>query len=251
MRILLCACMIVLAASGCTTAAQNCYGLQYTGPVMRILFIGNSYTLTNDLPGMFTKLACSGGHQVEIGLSAEGGWTLAQHAASPQTREKLKEHKWDFVVLQEQSEIPSIQNDRYQTMYPAVRQLVGDVKTAGAQPLLFLTWGHRNGLPQYGMPTFSDMQAQLSVGYWGIAQELKVPVIPVGTAWLKASTQPTPLDLWQKDGSHPNEQGTYLAACVFYAAIFHQSPQGLGYWAGVDQKTAQILQSLAAETVPN
>jgi hypothetical protein len=28
-------------------------------------------------------------------------------------------------------------------------------------------------------------------------------------------------------GSHPSPAGSYLAACVFYATIFHQTPQGL------------------------
>jgi hypothetical protein len=84
----------------------------------------------------------------------------------------------------------------------------------------------------------------------GIAQELNIPVVPVGTAWLISRTQANSLDLWQADGSHPTQQGTYLAACAFYATLFHQSPQGLSFFAGLDQGTAQTLQSLAAETVP-
>jgi len=217
---------------------------------MHILFIGNSYTYENDLPGMLTRLACSGGHQVKTGMAAEGGWTLAQHAASPQTLAIMQQQRWDFIVLQEQSEIPAIQNYRGQAMYPAVRQLVEQIRAGGAQPLLFMTWGHQDGDAEYGLPTYPDMHAQLSAGYVGIAQELSVPVAPVGTAWLKAMTRPNPMDLWQADGSHPTEQGTYLAACVFYASIFNQTPQGLGYWAGLDRATAQTLQSLAAETVP-
>jgi hypothetical protein len=59
------------------------------------------------------------------------------------------------------------------------------------------------------------------------------------------------LDLWQADGSHPSEQGTYLAACVFYAAIFHQSPEGLSYLAGLTKETPTFLQRIAASTVPD
>ncbi len=113
-----------------------------------------------------------------------------------------------------------------------------------------MTWGHQAGDPQFGLPTYYAMQAQLSAGYIGIAQELNVPVVPVGTAWLRSQTQANPLDLWQSDGSHPTEAGTYLAACVFYATLFHQTPQGLGYLGGLDQATAQTLQTLAADTVP-
>jgi len=59
------------------------------------------------------------------------------------------------------------------------------------------------------------------------------------------------LNLWQDDGSHPNEQGTYLAACVFYAVIFQKSPEGLSFTAQVPSETAGTLQKIAAQTVLN
>lgn len=240
--------IILLAVCGCSPAA-NCNGGQNTGSTLHILFIGNSYTYVNDLPGTFARLACTGGHKVETDMAAEGGWALADHAASAQTLAKLAQSKWDFVILQEQSEIPAMDDYRKQSMYPAVRQLVGKIKATGAKPILFLTWGHHDGLPQAGFQTFNDMQAQLYVGYMGIAKELNVPVAPVGDAWLMGRLQPTPLDLWQADGSHPNEMGTYLAACVFYAVFFRQSPAGLTYRPGLSQATAQTLQTLAVDSV--
>ena len=44
-------------------------------------------------------------------------------------------------------------------------------------------------------------------------------------------------------------EGTYLAACVFYAAIFRQSPAGLHYDAGVPKGEAASLQAVAASVV--
>ncbi|HNK64449.1 MAG TPA: hypothetical protein PLE14_10355, partial [Anaerolineales bacterium] len=52
---------------------------------LRILFIGNSYTFTNDLPGTFAKLAQAGGHLVEVQIAANGGWGLTDHVASADT----------------------------------------------------------------------------------------------------------------------------------------------------------------------
>ena len=43
--------------------------------------------------------------------------------------------------------------------------------------------------------------------------------------------------------------GTYLAAATSYAALFKQSPVGLKYNAGLDEKTAAILQEAAQATV--
>ncbi len=95
------------------------------------------------------------------------------------------------------------------------------------------------------------MQFQVDIGYLGIAQELSARVAPVGYAWLLAMDQNPQLDLWQADGSHPSVQGTYLAACVFYAVIFRQSPDGLSYQAGLPKNTATFIQKISGSTVLN
>ena len=243
--ILLC---LLLSCFGCSHTIK-CDQTQAAESCIRVLFIGNSYTYVNDLPAMFAELAHAGGHRVETGLAAEGGWTLADHVNSPVTIDAINSSKWDYVVLQEQSQIPSIEQTRTATMYPAARELVSQVEGNGAIPVFFLTWAHRDGWPENGLPDYQSMQYQIDIGYLGIAQELGVPVAPVGYAWLLAWGQNPKLDLWQEDGSHPTEQGTYLAACVFYAVIFRQSPEGLTTLAGLPKETAQFLQQIAATTV--
>ena len=217
----------------------------------RIFFIGNSYTSVNDLPATFTALAKSGGHAVQTDVADEGGWTLADHLNAAETAGLLNSAKWDYVVLQEQSQVPALEQDRTQIMYPAARTLVQQIKAIGARPIFFLAWAHHDGWPEEGMQTYAAMQAQIDAGYLGIAGELKVPVAPVGPAWQAATQQYPQLALWQSDNSHPTGQGTYLAACVFYAAIFRQSPVGLSYTAGLSADVAHELQSIAAETVLN
>lgn len=215
----------------------------------RVLFIGNSYTLVNDLPGMFTKLAGSGGHRVEVGTAAENGWTLADHAGSSATAAKLASAKWDIVVLQEQSQVPSVEQFRQGQMYPAARRLIQTIRNRGAQPMLFLTWARRDGWPENGMPSYTSMQAAIDDGYLTIAHEQQAAVAPVGDAWSALVGTDAEPALWQPDGSHATEAGTYLAACVFYAAIFHTSPKGLGYHASLSDDEAANLQAVAATTV--
>jgi hypothetical protein len=215
----------------------------------RVLFIGNSYTFANDLPDTFAKLAGAGGHKVEVESAAQGGWTLADHLRSSATLNTINSEKWAFIVLQEQSQIPSIQQGRTQSMYPAGRELVREIREAGAAPLFFVTWAHRNGWPENGMGTYQSMQAQIDTGYAGLAVELNVPVAPVGSAWFYAVQGHPELSLWQEDGSHPSEQGTYLAGCVFYAVIFRESPIDLTYHAGLSEEVAQTLQAIASDTV--
>ena len=220
-----------------------------SGPCTRVLFIGNSYTAVNDLPTMFANLAGAGGQRVETGMAAPGGWTLANHASSSDTLGKIKSTNWNYVVIQEQSEIPSVEQERVQEMYPAASALVQKIRQSGAQPFFYLTWAHQNGWPENNLPDYESMQLQIDQGYMTIANQLIVPVAPVGYAWLTAWLQSPQLNLWQADGSHPTMQGTYLAACVFYAAIFRQSPENNPYHAGLPAATAHYFQSLAATTV--
>src|SRR5262249_18061490 len=67
----------------------------------RVLFIGNSYTFANDLPGMFATLARATGHHVVTYTLAEGGSTLDQHAKAAATKHLLDSLPWTFVVIQE------------------------------------------------------------------------------------------------------------------------------------------------------
>jgi hypothetical protein len=239
---------LLIFSFGCSPAI-GCNSLFSTGPCTRILFIGNSYTYVNDLPTMFAELAGAGGHPIETGMSAQGGWTLTDHVKSADTIDKIKSSRWNYVVLQEQSEIPSVPDWRTQNMYPAARILVQDIRDSGAAPIFFVTWAHSSGLPTAGLQNYEAMQFQIDNGYLGIAQELNVPESPVGFAWLEEWRKDPQLNLWQVDGSHPNELGTYLAACVFYSVIFRQSPEGLSFTAGLPAETAKLLQNIAADTV--
>jgi len=216
---------------------------------IRILFIGNSLTFSNNLPDMFAEVAQSGGHEIEVDQLAPGGWTLADHAQSSKTLEEIKQGNWDFVVLQEQSKLPAIPNQRDEQMYPAVRLLEEKINESGAEGILFMTWGSRDGLPESGYEDFTVLQSQLEAGYLEIGRELEMLIAPVGIAWQSAIEREPNLNLWQMDGIHPNREGTYLSALVFYALIFQESPARLIYSADLPEGTAQLLQVVAVETV--
>ncbi len=225
------------------------FGCEPAGPPKTILFIGNSFTYVNDLPGLFTKLARSGGKLVAAGMVAPGGYKLIQHVNDGNTIQKLNSQKWDMVVLQEQSQTPAIEDDKYDIMYPAIRSFNEMIRKAGAVPILYLTWGRKNGDTELGYSDYASMQDSLTKGYMDIAQELSIEVSPVGAAWKTAHERRPELELWAGDGVHPSLAGSYLAACVFYAVIYKKSPEGLGFKAGLDVDTASFLQTVASETV--
>jgi len=215
----------------------------------RVLFIGNSYTKSGDLPNMFLELAKAGGHRVEVGMSAQGGWDLRDHLKKDRAANAISSKKWQYVVLQEQSLLPAFQQARDEMMYPAAREFDSLIKKQGAKTVFFVTWGYQMGVPQGGIKSYEIMQDEIDKGYSEIAKELDAMLAPVGTAWRIVAREHPDMKLWQGDGSHPATRGTYLAACVFYATIFKESPVGLRYAPEIPEEDIKILQEAAAEAV--
>lgn len=219
------------------------------GGASAVLFVGNSYTFGNDLPGMFSDLTESGGHEVAVGMEATGGWWLRDHAASQATSDAIGSRQWDYVFLQEQSIVPSVRNERVTSMEPAIATLAKQIRHVGATPGLFLTWAHRGGFPDVGYSSYQPMQDAITNAYSGIGHNQLMTIAPVGVAWNRVLVDHPEIPLYMSDGSHPTIQGSYLAACVFYVTVFGESPVGLEFDASLGDEVAEILQQVASDVV--
>jgi hypothetical protein len=106
-----------------------------------VLFLGNSYTQFNDLPGLVQSLAQSVGHSLYKDRNTPGGHRLAEHAVNPISLARIAAWPWDYVVLQEFSLIAVIDSLRVNSMYPAARFLDEVIHDNGSQTMFFMTWG--------------------------------------------------------------------------------------------------------------
>lgn len=213
------------------------------GEPVSVLFVGNSYTTTNDLPGVFADLASAGGYDAEVDVVAWGGAWLRDHVDKGSARVALTGGNWDYVVLQEQSIVPASPTERVNAMFPAIRQLGGVADDWGTEPVLFLTWARRDGFPDVGYNSYEPMQQAITQAYEQIADEVGARVAPVGEAWAISQS----FGLYQTDGSHPSPTGTYLAASVLYATIFGENPGELSHDAGFEE--AQQIRAIAGRVV--
>lgn len=193
---------------------------------LRVLFVGNSYSFK--IPKQFEQLARAEGQKLDVQQVTKGGWTLAKHAGSQETLDQIVKGKWDIVVLQEQSQIPSLpENQRAKMMEPAAKALASVIRKANAIPVFFLTWGRKEGdkknAKHYPDDTYAAMQSRLRQGYDKAAQEAGgAYVVPVGEVWASVRSAGKDAGLYAKDGSHPAAAGNYLGACVFYCVFFDQ-----------------------------
>lgn len=219
-----------------------------------VLFIGNSYTYVNDLPGMLGSLAASLGKEITIDSKTNGGYTFQMHVNDPLTYTKIHSRPWDVVVIQGQSQEPSFPDTQVDTQtLPYALQLSDSIwaNRACSNVMYYMTWGRQNGDPQWtGINTFEKMNTRLYNAYMRIADSSdRSMVSPVGRAWAYVRANHPAINLYNPDESHPSVEGTYLAACTFYAALFRQSPVGSTFSGGLNATTAGILQQAAATVV--
>ncbi len=220
---------------------------------LSVLFIGNSYVYTNDLPTVFKNLTLSLGDNALVDSKTNGGFTFQNHVNDPLTFQKINAQNWDYVVLQGQSQEPSFPYGQVNSAtLPYAVQLADSVKSnyLCSQVNYFMTWGRQVGDPQWdSINTFDKMNLRLRNAYIRIADSSKSGVTPAGVAWKYVIDNHPTINLFSSDGSHPNIAGTYLTACTFYASLFHKSPVGSTYWTTLDQTTAEILQNVASLVV--
>jgi len=257
----------VLVLAGCGGSGGGSTAPPAQTAVVKVLFLGNSYTAVHDLPQLFDDLAASAGRPVQVDRHAPGGNTLGApqatgqpHMSDPTSLALIASDAWDFVVLQEESTLPTIPLAKDQLTKPGAQSLAAAVAANDPQTtvVLFQTWGRALGgqFCSFGdcSPTFADfsaMQDSLTAGYDEVSALIGAPVAPVGEAWRTAMTADPTVVLHESDGSHPNLLGSYLAACVFYAELFDESPVGLSYDAGLPPAAAAFLQQAAWDTVRN
>lgn len=218
-----------------------------------VLFIGNSYVQSNNLPLLVQNLATSLGDNVTTDSKVNGGFTFLNHTNDVVTQQKIDALPWDFVVLQGQSQEPSFPTSQVNTStLPAAIRLADSVYASNfcSQVVYFMTWGRENGDPQWdSIQTFDKMNGRLRQAYMRIRDSAQASVAPVGVAWKFVRDMYPTIQLYVSDGSHPSLAGSYLSACTFYASLFRKSPVGASFTAGLDPLVAEILQQAASLVV--
>eukprot|EP00090_Calanus_glacialis_P001381 TRINITY_DN10982_c0_g1_i5.p1 TRINITY_DN10982_c0_g1~~TRINITY_DN10982_c0_g1_i5.p1 ORF type:complete len:587 (-),score=157.01 TRINITY_DN10982_c0_g1_i5:46-1806(-) len=219
-----------------------------------ILFLGNSYTYYNDLPGMVRDLANAAGFSASVTSQAPGGQTLGGHVSGSLGSITAD---LDIVVIQDQSQRPSFPTGYvYYNIIPEANAIVDAIRAKNncTVPVFFQTWGKRDGDSQ-NCPTFSEdnwmctfegIQNRLTDSYSTFAYLTQpAKVAPAGEGFRNYGNRAA---LFDGDGSHPSAMGTYLTACAILETIWGVSSVGNSYQPVGD---AAGLQAVAHQAVVN
>jgi hypothetical protein len=214
-------------------------------PSHRVLFIGNSLTYFNDLPGTVAQLASSVNLTVEVTSVARPNFALIDHVNGKSNAvEVIRTGDWDYVVLQQGPSGLDLSRD---TLLLATRLLDPYIKAAGGRSALFMVW------PESARFEFFD---EVHASYQLAAQEVAGLFLPAGEAWLGAWAADPQLQLYGPDGYHPSELGTYLAALVVFEGITGRDARSLpaeatvsGQRLSVPASRVRLLQQAAHDAV--
>ena len=232
--------------------------IETTAKKLRVLFIGNSYIFTNNLPDMLFQIAKSQGDTLVWDGNLIGGFTFANHFSNALTKQKIALGNWDFVILQGQSQeaaFPDWQVNANTIPFAKKLDSLVNASNACTETQFFMTWGRKNGDASNcaGFPpicTFIGMQNLLRDRYLEMARVSKGSVSPVGEAWRSSIASKPFLELYNPDQSHPIATGTFLSALVFYQTIFRKNIESNAYKpAGIQDSTATFLLHIAKKTV--
>jgi PKD repeat protein len=219
----------------------------------RVLFLGNSYTQVNDLPQLVHDAALSAGDTLLFDSYTPGGYTLEAHSLDPVSQGKIAAGGWNYVVLQGQSQEPIFQTSVFnQGAYVLVDSI--DQYNPCAVPLLYITWGRKNGdasncasFPE--VCTYAGMDSTLRNKYLNLANQLNCEVSPVSVVWKYVRQNFPGIELYNADESHPSMAGSYAAACCFYATIFKKDPTLITFNSTLSPADALIIRNAAKTQV--
>jgi hypothetical protein len=207
---------------------------QTGGTTLRVLFVGNSLTATNDLPAQVARLAAAGGRTLAHREVTFGGFSLEDHWNRGDARAAIASGRWDVVVMQQG---PSALPESQVYLRDWAVRFADEARAAGTRPALLTVWPE-----SYRQSALSDV----IVSYRRAAEAARTELFPAGEAWLAAWRCNSKTALYGRDGFHPSRLGTYTAALVLYGRLFKAPLRDRSLRLGVAPRTARLLQAAAA-----
>jgi hypothetical protein len=181
-------------------------------PPVRILFIGNSLTVANDLPKTVAAMAASAGIELTYRVVAYPDYSLEDHWARGDAAKAIASDRWSFVVLQEG---PSALPESRVLLRDYTKRFSSLARRAGARTALFMIWP-----PVARNFDFDDVHESYRLA----AVDVKGVFIPAGDAWREVWRLNPRAVLYGPDGFHPTPLGSYIAATMMFKALFDRPP---------------------------
>lgn len=244
-----------------------------------IVFVGNSISYFNNMPLTLQAMLDSAGEKINVYQSTFPAMQLADHVEINQNPTKkifwmadrqrdtlltnilsIGQKKWDFVVLQEVTTNILIPEIFKKVFLPALRQLDSIARLTGARTVIFQPYALGNYPIEYcfkddkNVESFCSRRFESSLDEFSyaekvikrIAQDIEVDVVPIGQAFENCRLKYPNIDLLvDRYDQHPNPNGSYLIACLFYRYLTGRNCKAISYNGAIEKSVAQKLRKVA------
>src|SRR4051812_47513565 len=197
--------LLVVAVAACMSVSAPATEHFGNGP-RRLLFVGNSLTGANEMPGMLVALAESA--RVSPLPSADVDWmpdyALIDHWNLGDARQRIAGGGYDVVILQQGPSSVEVNRD---TLRLAAKRFAPVIRGAGGLPALLSVWPTSDRLVDFDRATES---------YQIAAADVNGMHIPGGETWRAAWRRNPALAFYSPDGLHPTPLGSYAVALAAF-----------------------------------
>ncbi|MBR7071476.1 MAG: dockerin type I repeat-containing protein [Clostridia bacterium] len=206
---------------------------------LKVLFIGNSHTEVNNVPGLFKSMAQKAGYQVTVNMFTWGGCTMDRYAdltdgAGQDAQGQIRNGNYDIVFLQEG------RNRTAEQTRPALDILVPLIRECGAEPYFYVVGGPKQ--------TYEDFNPEFISRFETLSEVYGVKSAFQAVAMNKVLAEDPTINLWGADEAHFSRMGSLLSALVCFGTLYRESTIDL-YTAGLNANVANLLQRAADATV--
>ena len=175
-----------------------------------ILFIGNSLTYSNNLPGLVKKYALLKEIDINTEMIALPNYAIEDHWNDGQVQKLISSKKYDFIIIQQG---PSSQNDGRKMLIEFGRKYNKLCELYESKLCYFMVWPSINYYY-----TFDDVIKN----HKDAAIINNSILLPVGEIWKEYIDSTKDYEYYGTDGFHPSIKGSQIAAKVIVEHLFQQ-----------------------------
>lgn len=169
---------------------------------LRILFVGNSLTYTNNLPGLVKKAGRKKGLQIAVKRMAHPNYALVDHWLDGDVQREIATGQYDLVIVQQG---PSSQPEGRKMLMEYGKRFSAHCREHKAGLAFFMVWP---SLPYYH--TYDGVIQN----YREAAETNNALLLPVGEVWKAHFDATGDFDYYADDGFHPSLKGSKAAADI-------------------------------------
>ncbi len=226
----------VLLAAATLFGGATRAGISTEAAPLRVLFIGNSLTRSNNLPAKVGELAAASGRKLQYRTVAWPGFSLEDHWSIGAARPALASGVWDVVVMQDGPSVPPWEDPEHLSIWAS--RFADLAREAGTRPALLTVWPDRER---------RSLLPEVVASYRLAAQAAGAELFAAGEAWQAVWRCSPYMWLYSSDGIHPSRLGTYEAALVVYGALYNAPVRSRRlYLVGEKPRMSRLLQAAAA-----